>query len=65
MAKFKEMKFWIGDDPELSKRVQEALFSAGYGWSHVKFKEVGSTRSTCFYTESSSEITRPLPRRNL
>ena len=32
MKQFKAMKFWIGDNPELSKKVQEILFGAGYHW---------------------------------
>jgi hypothetical protein len=27
------IKFWIGDDPDLSKMVQEALFAAGHKWA--------------------------------
>ena len=33
MSEFKAMKFWIGDDPELSEKVQKLLFAMGYGWS--------------------------------
>ena len=29
----KAMKFWIGDDEELSKIVQEILFKLGYSWT--------------------------------
>ena len=33
MSEFKAMKFWIGDDPELSEKVQKLLFGMGYTWA--------------------------------
>ena len=33
---FKAMKFWIGDDPELSKRVHKLLKGLGYGYKMVE-----------------------------
>ena len=46
MSKFKEMKFWIGDDQELSKGVQFILFGLGYTWisgdrEFIKYPDVG------------------------
>ncbi len=33
MSEFKALKFWIGDDPELSEKVQKLLFDVGYKWA--------------------------------
>ena len=34
MSNFKDQKFWIGWDEELSKLVQDILFAQGYRWMH-------------------------------
>ena len=33
MNNFKSMKFFVGDNLELSKKIQEELFSLGYIWN--------------------------------
>ena len=56
MMEFKGMKFWIGDDPDLSERVQNALFSVGYGWVGGG-KVVQLTYAFALYADSCGNIT--------
>jgi hypothetical protein len=51
----KAMKFWIGDDPELSKRVQAALFAAGYAW-HEYGKTPAYTGERYIYAHAIGEL---------
>jgi len=57
MSKFKEMKFWIGDDPKLSERVQKMLFEMGYEWfqGDVVRKEEALCLMTVMQEDTSSE----------
>jgi hypothetical protein len=52
-ANFDNCKIWIGDNPELSKKVQEKLFELGYGWAN-KGKIVKYEEATSLYTVYSS-----------
>jgi hypothetical protein len=56
MTKFKEMKFWIGDDAELSERIQNILFGAGYKWSDGSLA-VGETGMPSLYAHEDGNIT--------
>ena len=52
---FKTMKFWIGDDPECSKRVQEMLFNLGYIWG-VGDKTIMYIDAPALYSEPDGLI---------
>lgn len=54
MSEFKEMKFWIGDDEELSKQVQKILNDQGYEWGHGE--SVQNTGSLALYTTLNGRI---------
>lgn len=56
MSKFKAMKFWIGNDPKCSERVQKMLFDMGYGWAAIKRKTVSNTDLTCIRTDNYGSI---------
>lgn len=49
MSEFKEMKFWIGDDAELSERVQNILFILGCRWFSGDAVQI--TSSTSLYVD--------------
>lgn len=53
---FKPMKIWIGDNPELSKMVQEALFKKGYEWVCGN-KMVRCTGFKCLFVSNYGLIT--------
>jgi len=53
--KYKAMKFNIGDNPQLSARVQEVLFSAGYTW-HTAGINVDYVNHPYLYTEKDGHI---------
>lgn len=48
-------KIWIGDNPELSKRVQEKAFELGWGWNQSKNK-VSYTDKTSLHFWEDKEI---------
>jgi hypothetical protein len=51
------MKFWIGNDPELSEKVQKLLFDAGYSWpSDVKTARYN--HEFALYANSGGNLTR-------
>ena len=52
MKQFKAMKFWIGDNPELSKKVQEILFGLGYRWRGAG---TSANDTTMFYIRTDSD----------
>ena len=56
MSEFKAMKFWIGDDPELSEKVQRLLFGLGYSW-FVNKDNVANTESSYIYASRGGELT--------
>lgn len=64
MSEYKKMKFWIGDDPDLSERVQKLLFGLGYKWrgaadQRVRYTEVGALYTNedgyILYTDADAE----------
>jgi len=55
----KAMKFWIGNDPELSRHIQTILFKLGYKWSNgkvVSYKVVSHTDRCTLYTDEEGTI---------
>jgi hypothetical protein len=46
MSEFKAMKFWIGDDPKCSERVQKMLFDMGYQWSSGTKKIIHTSKES-------------------
>lgn len=52
MSKFAKLKFNIGDNPELSRLVQETLFELGYVWAGTSEPEVEHTDSCYLFTET-------------
>jgi len=57
MSKYKAMKFWIGDDPELSEKVQKLLFSMGYTWLSGSV-EIKHTEEGCLYASRGGRVTQ-------
>jgi hypothetical protein len=53
---FHQMKFWIGDDPELSERVQKILFSMGYSW-YSGDQYIEHTEVEALYTHENGNVT--------
>lgn len=47
-------KIWIGDNPELSKKVQEKAFELGWEW--LDGKSIGRTEQTSLYFDKEKKI---------
>ena len=56
MSEFKAMKFWIGDDPELSEKVQKILFGLGYKWAFESRGVTEQVNAYSMYAESDGGI---------
>ncbi len=56
MGEFKSMKFWIGDDPELSEKVQKLLLDDNYFWRHGGDGSK-NTREFALYTNTKGRMT--------
>lgn len=52
---FKEMKFRVSDEAQ-SKRIQDALFALGYGWTMSLTKEYENTDKPFLYAERDGRI---------
>lgn len=55
-TKFKEMKFKIGNDEDLNKRVQNILFDLGYGWG-IRDKTLQHTMANYLFANRDGTIT--------
>lgn len=56
MSKFKNMKFNISNNPEVSKAIQGILFSIGYRW-YCDEKQIQSTDEPFLFADASGKIT--------
>jgi len=50
-------KIWIGDNPELSKKVQEKAFELGYSWTFGEKKIFSFLNAIYFYPDKSLSLT--------
>jgi hypothetical protein len=58
MSEYKAMKFLIGEDPELSERVQNILFGLGYKWNSYGDSKICHTGYTELQAWRDGAITR-------
>jgi predicted nucleic acid-binding Zn-ribbon protein len=50
-------KIWIGDNPEMSKRVQERAFELGWGWGTSRSTTPENTTYDCLFFSDTQYIT--------
>jgi hypothetical protein len=51
-------KIWIGNNPDLSRRVQEKFFTLGITWNTSNPTNVQDTDATCLFVVSTDKIAR-------
>jgi hypothetical protein len=53
---FTDTKIWIGDNPELSRRVQEKAFESGYAWSGLDRYVQNTERKYLYFNGANKSI---------